>query len=69
MGQRIHVAVLEGDSLDNYLRSEPRAIAHVGTGDEVVLTADSPVLDRFFGKYLQRPGVLSAPSTWVRRSP
>ena len=69
IGQRIQVAALEGDSLDQYLHTAPRAIAHVGTGDGVVLTADSPVLNRFFRKYLERPGVLSVPSTWVRRSP
>ena len=69
IGHRVHVAVLEPDSLDRYLRRHPSAIAHGRTHDGIVLTADTPALERFFATYLQRPGVLSAPSTWLRRSP
>jgi hypothetical protein len=78
IGPRIQVAILEPDSLDQYLRTHPRAIAHGrthagaqvgGSREAVVLTADSPELWQFFATYLQRPGALSAPSTWIRRSP
>jgi len=69
IGPRIHVAILEPDSLDHYLRNHPRAIAHGRTRDGVVLTADSPELGQFLATYLQRPGALAAPSTWIRRSP
>lgn len=69
IGPRIHLAILEPDSLDQYLRTHPRAIAHGRTRDGLVLTADSPELGQFFATYLQRPGALSAPSTWIRRSP
>lgn len=69
IGPRVHVAILEPDSLDQYLRTHPSAIAHGRTRDGLVLTADSPDLGQFFAAYLQRPGALSAPSTWIRRSP
>ena len=69
VGPRIHVAILQPDSLDQYLRAHPNAIAHVRTQDGLALTADSPELQQFFAAYLQRPGALQAPSTWMRRSP
>ena len=69
IGPRIHVAILEPDSLDQYLRRNPRAIAHGRTHDGLALTAGSTELEKFFAAYLQRPGVLATPSTWVRRSP
>ena len=66
---RIHVATLDGDALDRFLRSNPGAVAHGRTSDGLVLTADTPGLERFFAGYLQRPGALMTPSTWIRRSP
>ena len=69
MGPRIHVAILEPDSLDAFLRTHPDAIAHRRTRDGLALTADSPELQQFFATYIQRPGVLTAGDTWIRRSP
>ena len=69
IGPRTRIAILEPDSLDRYLRTNAPAIAHARTHDGLVLTAGSPELERFFSRYLLRPGVLSASSTWLRRSP
>jgi hypothetical protein len=32
-----------------------------------VLTGTTAQLETFFGAYLKRPGVTTAPSTWIRR--
>ena len=81
IGPRIHLAIVEPDTLVQYLRTHPRVIAHFPTRgvelsahmgrtpDGVVLTADSPELGQFLATYLQRPGAVSGPVTWIRRSP
>ena len=69
IGGRIHVATLERDSLDHYLRSHPRAVAHSRGRDGFVLTANSLALHQFLMSYIARPRVLSAATTWERRSP
>lgn len=66
IGNSIHVATLERDSLDEYLRRYPRAIAHMRSADGFVLTANPQALQRFLASYIERPGVLSKPSTWRR---
>jgi len=69
IGPRIRVAILEPDSLDKYLRTNPGAIAHGRMTDNVMLTADTPELWQFLATYLQRPSALAAPTLWIRRSP
>lgn len=69
IGPRIHVAILEPDSLNAFLYANPGAIAHGRTDDGVTLTASSADIQRFLSTYLQRPGVRAAPSTWTRRAP
>ena len=68
VSDRVRVATLDPDALDKYLRDNPGAIAHGRTHDGLMLTADSPAVARFLSMYLQRPGVLTSPSTWTRRA-
>ena len=68
IGPRIRVSVLEPDSLDRYLRDQPRALAHLRIGDQLALTADTPTLWQFVTTYIRRTGALTTPSTWIRRS-
>ena len=69
LGPRTHLAILEPDSLDHFLRAQPAAIAHARSGDGVVLTASSSALVPFLATYISRPGALAKPSTWIRQSP
>lgn len=66
LGARVHASILEPDSIDHYLKSHPRAVPHVTVQDGLALTGSSAEVAAFLAEYLQRPGVLAAPSTWTR---
>ena len=66
---RVGVRVLEPDSITTFLRTHPKVVAHGRTKDGLLLTADSPQLQRFLATYLKRPGVLADPSMWTRQTP
>lgn len=66
-GSRLHVSILERDSLDAYLARHADAPASRRRKDETVLTASTPELWKFLEAYLANPGVLGERSTWIRR--
>ena len=69
LAPRVAIAVLEPDTLIQYLSAHPEAIAHRLRKDETVLTAGSDELVKFLAAYLRQPDVLSERTTWVRRGP
>ncbi len=69
IGTRMQLALLEGDSLERYLERNTNAVRHGKMKDGLLLTDETPNLERFFAEYLKRPGVLATPTTWTRRSP
>lgn len=69
IGTRIHSAMLEPDSLDQYLRRFSSAVPFGRTNDGLALKGSSTDVERFLGTYVQRSGALARPSTWSRRLP
>ena len=61
--------LLQVDSLRNYLKRQPRAVAHVMRDDAVVFTAPTAELRRFLVGYVARKGALGEPNVMVRRAP
>jgi len=64
---QLRFRILETDSLKHYLQQQPRAITHVMRDDAVVLTAQTPDLQRFLVSYVRRGGALGGPNVMARR--
>lgn len=61
--------MIEPDSLSAILRRDPARIAHSWTGESgPVITAETGETRRFFDELARRPGVLSEPARYRRRS-
>ena len=66
---RPRLAVLNPDSLKQYMVAHPGAIRGDTLTAGVVLSAAPAPLKTFLAAYLRRPGVLGDPATFVRRGP
>ncbi len=69
IGARPSIAILDPDSLKAYLVAHPGVVKGDTLTAGVVLEAGPQQLRTFLGTYLQRPGVLSSPTTFVRKTP
>jgi hypothetical protein len=68
VGDEISFRAFEPDSLQALLQREPGAVRHLMTDDLLVLTAPTPALRQFLLRFAERPGVMTEPMTWKRRS-
>lgn len=66
---RPRISNLDPDSLKAYLVAHPGVVRGDTLTAGVVLEAGPPQLRAFLASYLQRPGVLSSPTTFVRKTP
>ncbi len=62
----IRVAILEPDSLLAALRAGAVMLAHVRSGDRLILRGTTEELRSALGTYIGRPGSLSEPDVWRR---
>lgn len=68
IGEPLRFSTLDPDSMKRYLVAHPNELRADTLTSGVVLEAAPQDLQAFLVGYLRRPGVLSEPATWVRRS-
>ena len=67
---RLGLTTLNADSLAEYLRRRPKAIAHaIVENERVLLTASTRDVQAFLKTYTRRPNVMTDLSVWIRRTP
>ena len=66
LGEHPQFSLLDTDSLRSFVTAHPAAVRADTFGGGVILEAPARRLQAFLGNYLQRPGVVSAPTTAQR---